>query len=67
MDHFLAVLGLFLYFPEDKTEYIPAVITMAIFGIAAFFAFRYMVKISKKEQGKVDEIFKQSIEQKEKD
>jgi hypothetical protein len=62
-----AVLGLFLYFPEDKTEYIPAVITMVVFGIAAFFAFRYIVKVSKKEQGKVDELFKQSVKQNEKE
>ncbi|QGQ47827.1 hypothetical protein [Metabacillus sediminilitoris] len=56
-----SVLGLFLYFPEDKTEYIPAVITMAIFGIAAFLAFRYIVKVSKKEQGKVDELYNKSV------
>lgn len=62
-----AVLGLFLYFPEDKTEYIPAAITMVVFGIAAFFAFRYIVKISKKEQGKVDKLFNQSVKQNEKE
>jgi phosphotransferase system glucose/maltose/N-acetylglucosamine-specific IIC component len=59
MNQLSYVLGLFLYFPEDKTEYIPAAITMVVFTIAAFFAFRFIVKLSKKEQGKVDELLKQ--------
>jgi phosphotransferase system glucose/maltose/N-acetylglucosamine-specific IIC component len=64
MNQLCVVLGLFLYFPEDKTEYIPAAITMVVFTIAAFFAFRFIVKLSKKEQGKVDELLKQSPENK---
>ncbi|WP_226669493.1 hypothetical protein [Metabacillus litoralis] len=56
MQLFIPIIGLFLYFPEDKTEYIPAAITMVVFTIAAIFAFRYIVKLSKKEQGKVDEL-----------
>jgi hypothetical protein len=67
MNQLIAVLGLFLYFPEDKTEYIPAAITMVIFTIGAFFAFRYIVKLSKKEQGQTDELLKQSAERKEKE
>ncbi|MCG1021805.1 MULTISPECIES: hypothetical protein [Sutcliffiella] len=46
------MLQLFLYFPEDKTEYIPAGITFAIFFIAAIFVFRYILKISKRESQK---------------
>ncbi|MBN8193534.1 hypothetical protein JI667_15400 [Bacillus sp. NTK074B] len=44
------VLNLFLYFPEDKSEYIPAGITMAIFMIAALVTFRIIQKISKREE-----------------
>ncbi|MFI8577701.1 hypothetical protein ACIGEL_18475 [Rossellomorea aquimaris] len=44
------VLNLFLYFPEDKSEYIPASITMAIFLIAALLTFRLIIKISKREE-----------------
>lgn len=44
------VLILFLYFPEDKSEYIPASITMAIFLIAALLTFRLIIKISKREE-----------------
>ncbi|MCA1061601.1 hypothetical protein LCL96_22140 [Rossellomorea aquimaris] len=44
------VLNLFLYFPEDKTEYIPAAITMAIFVIAALLTFRIIQKASKREE-----------------
>jgi flagellar biosynthesis/type III secretory pathway M-ring protein FliF/YscJ len=67
MIQLIPVLGLFLYFPEDKTEYIPAGITMVLFTVAAIFAFRFILKLSKKEQGKVDELLKQSVERKEKE
>jgi len=52
----LQILSLFLYFPEDKTEYIPAVITMVIFGIAAAFTMRLIINHSKKEQEKSKEL-----------
>ncbi|WP_370294831.1 hypothetical protein [Rossellomorea marisflavi] len=44
------VLNLFLYFPEDKSEYIPAGITMFIFMIAAVLTFRLIIRISKREE-----------------
>lgn len=50
------VLSLFLYFPEDKSEYLPAAISLGIFAIAAFFTFRFIVKISKKEALKAKEL-----------
>ncbi|MBM4760706.1 hypothetical protein [Bacillus sp. B15-48] len=43
------VLSLFLYFPKDKTEYIPAVIWMIVTFIAAIIVMRLFIKISKKE------------------
>ncbi|MBD1382580.1 hypothetical protein [Metabacillus arenae] len=51
------ILALFLYFPEDKTEYIPAGITMVIFGIAAVIVFRLIVRASNKEEKKVEELY----------
>ncbi|KKI89962.1 hypothetical protein WQ54_22745 [Bacillus sp. SA1-12] len=65
MIQLIPVLGLFLYFPEDKTEYIPAGITMVVFTILAFIAFRFIIKLSKKEQQEVDDLLKKS-ERKEK-
>ncbi|TMU84557.1 hypothetical protein FGG79_16895 [Bacillus sp. BHET2] len=50
------VLNLFLYFPEDKTEYIPAGITMAIFMIAALLTFRVILKVSKREELKTKKL-----------
>lgn len=47
-----SVLSLFLYFPEDKSEYIPAAITSAIFLIACIFTFRFIVKKSKSDEEK---------------
>ncbi|HZG73430.1 MAG TPA: hypothetical protein VEY51_17980 [Chondromyces sp.] len=46
------VLNMFLYFPEDKTEYIPAAITMAIFLVFAILAFKFIRNVSKKEEQK---------------
>lgn len=45
-----ALLGLFLYFPEDKTEYISAGITCFIFLVAAVFTMRAIIRFSKKEE-----------------
>jgi hypothetical protein len=44
------VISLFLYFPEDKSEYGPAAITFIIFLIGAFLTMRYIIKISKREE-----------------
>ncbi|MGF2617602.1 hypothetical protein FZC84_16120 [Rossellomorea vietnamensis] len=46
------ILNLFLYFPEDKTEYIPAAFWIILFGAAAVLTFRWIIKISKKEEEK---------------
>ncbi|MFD2628980.1 hypothetical protein [Oceanobacillus kapialis] len=49
----------FLYFPEDKTEYIPAIITLVIFMIAASIVMYLFYKRSKKEE----QAFKENYEQ----
>ena len=50
---FSSVLAfLFLYFPEDKSEYIPAVINLIIFSILAYLAVRVFMNISKREEKK---------------
>ncbi|WP_449537398.1 hypothetical protein [Ferdinandcohnia sp. Marseille-Q9671] len=59
----ISVLNLFLYFPEDKSEYIPAGITSIVFVIFAFLAFRLFIKLSKKEQAKAEELERQILEQ----
>ncbi|RFU63748.1 hypothetical protein [Peribacillus glennii] len=50
------ILGLFLYFPEDKSEYIPAAITSIIFLIAALFTMRMIIRYSRKEALKTKEL-----------
>ncbi|MFC4182745.1 hypothetical protein [Saccharococcus thermophilus] len=55
------ILNLFLYFPEDKREYIPAAISFTIFFIAAILTMRAIIKISKhqeKEAKKLEEQLK---------
>lgn len=49
------VISLFLYFPEDKTEYIPAAITSFVFLIGAVLTMRFIIKVSKKEAQKAKE------------
>lgn len=55
-----AILNLFLYFPEDKSEYGPALFTSIIFVILAVLAMRFFIIHSKKEQKKAEEL-EQSI------
>jgi len=55
------VLSLFLYFPEDKSEYIPAAITFAIFLIGALLTMRFIIKISKREAQKTKELEEQIL------
>lgn len=50
------VLSLFLYFPEDKTEYIPAGITTFIFLIAALITTRLIVLKSRKEEKEANKL-----------
>lgn len=45
----------FLYFPEDKLEYIPAFITLVIFMIGALAAMYFFYKKSKKEEAYFNE------------
>lgn len=45
----------FLYFPDDKTEYIPAVITTFIFMLGAILIMYFFIKQSKKEGKRIDE------------
>lgn len=47
----------FLYFPEDKTEYIPAVITLFIFMVGAGYVTFLFYRKSKKEEKRFNEKF----------
>lgn len=50
------LLAFIPYFPEDKTEYIPAAFTTLLFGIACYITFRFIVRYSKKEEQKTKEL-----------
>lgn len=45
----------FLYFPQDKSEYIPAFITLVIFMLGAIGTMYLFYKNSKKEEQRVAE------------
>lgn len=48
----------FLYFPEDKSEYIPAFITLVIFMIGATATMYLFYRKSKKDERYFDEKYK---------
>ncbi|KAB2332983.1 hypothetical protein ACQCT6_00100 [Cytobacillus gottheilii] len=50
------IFSLFLYFPEDKTEYIPAAIWCIIFLIAAALTMKFIIHVSKREGEKTKEL-----------
>nr|WP_066369890.1 hypothetical protein [Neobacillus fumarioli] len=55
----LFVLADFLYFPKDKSEYIPATISLAVFMILAFITMRIIIKVSKRQEEKAKEFEEQ--------
>lgn len=46
----------FLYFPEDKSEYIPAAISFFIFMVLLVITFNWIRKISKKQEEETREL-----------
>ena len=57
------VLSLFLYFPEDKSEYIPAAIWMVAFFILAVLTMKFIIKVSNKQAQKAKE-YEQALQRK---
>lgn len=49
------IIGLFLYFPEDKREYIPAGLTMAVFTLFAVLTMRFIILYNRKQVQKAKE------------
>jgi type II secretory pathway pseudopilin PulG len=52
----------FLYFPEDKSEYIPAIITLVVFIIAAAVVLYLFYKHSKKQEKQFNMEYKNQIQ-----
>lgn len=53
----------FLYFPEDKTEYIPAVFYILITFVVAVFVMIYIIRHSHREEQKAKIFERQRLEQ----
>ncbi|WP_050179660.1 hypothetical protein [Domibacillus robiginosus] len=45
----------FLYFPEDKSEYIPALLAMLPFLLGAVLTFLWIIRVSKKQEARLNE------------
>lgn len=54
--NFLSLGFLYLYFPEDKTEYIPVVLEFIMVFILCVLLFRWFKKKSAKDAAKAKEI-----------
>ncbi|CDQ21309.1 hypothetical protein SAMN05192559_11273 [Halobacillus karajensis] len=52
----------FLYFPQDKSEYIPAVIMLLLFIVGAAVTMIWIIRASQKEEQKIDQTY--NVEQK---
>ncbi|GEN54254.1 MULTISPECIES: hypothetical protein [Halobacillus] len=48
----------FLYFPQDKSEYIPAIVMLMLFIVFAAVTMIWFIKISQKEEQKVDQAYR---------
>lgn len=57
----------FLYFPEDKSEYIPAIITLLLFIVAASVTMILIIKASHKEEKKTNDDYNMNDGNEEKD
>ncbi|WP_231889792.1 hypothetical protein [Oceanobacillus sp. Castelsardo] len=56
------ILMPFLYFPEDKTEYIPAVISLVIFMSLACVAMYVFYKKSKKDEEEFNKKYNEQLQ-----
>lgn len=45
----------FLYFPEDRADYIPGIISLVIFMVGAVIATYFIIKKSKRDEEKFEE------------
>ena len=52
----------FLYFPEDKTEYIPALIMLLLFILLASVVYRIIKKYSRNEEEKMKDFEEKVLE-----
>lgn len=52
----------FLYFPEDKTEYIPALIMLLLFTLLAFIVYKLIKKYSRNEEEKMRDFEEKVLE-----
>lgn len=62
-----AILMPFLYFPEDKTEYIPAAFSFTIFMILCIMAFLWFRKNSAKQEAETKELEERILRERQKE
>lgn len=66
VDQLLLLYDYFLYFPEDKRAYIPAVVEMIFLFLLCFAVFSAVKKLSKRQEMKMKELEQRILREKEK-
>lgn len=56
------VFALYLYFPDDKSEYIPAAIKLIVFLIGAIVFMRFIIVVSRRQEKKAKELEEKIIQ-----
>lgn len=56
----------FLYFPEDKTTYIPAAIEMLLLFLIVFFLFKWLRKNSAKQAAEAQKLEERALKERDK-
>lgn len=64
MTHLVLNWGNFLYFPEDKSTYLPAAIELLLIIIFCVFVFKFVRKISAKEAAKAKRLEQEILNKK---
>lgn len=54
----------FLYFPEDKSEYLPAIVSLLVFIVFAAVTMIFIIKASQKEERNFEQSYKEEQENK---
>ncbi|WP_391373147.1 hypothetical protein [Lysinibacillus sp. KU-BSD001] len=65
MDQFILNWG-FLYFPEDKSTYLPAAIEMMLLFVVVFLIFKWLRKNSAKQAAEAKKLEERALEERDK-
>lgn len=63
MSYLVLNWGNFLYFPEDKSTYLPAFLQLALMVVIAVFLFMWLRKFSAKQAAEAEKLEKRALDE----